>query len=66
MSLSCPNTKTKLENPFIDDDILKEDNFIEGDDDVPEPNDKIKITRKRHIYTIEEKLFFVKLMEKKS
>lgn len=66
MSLSCPNTKTKLENPFIDEYILKEDNFIEGDDDVPEPNDKIKIIRKRHTYTIEEKLFFVKLMEKKS
>ena len=66
MSLSCPNTKTKLENPFIDDDILKEYNFIEGDDDVPEPNDKIRIIRKRHTYTIEEKLFFVKWMEKNS
>ena len=66
MSLSCQNTKTKLENPFIDNDILKEDNFIERDDDVPEPNDKIKITRKRYTYTIEEKLFFVKLMEAKS
>lgn len=66
MSLSCPNTKTKLENPFRDDDILKEDNFIEGDDDDPEPNDKVKIIRKRHTYAIEEKLFVVKLMEKKS
>ena len=65
MSLSCPNTKTKLENPFIDDVILKEDNFIEGDDDNLEPNDIVKIIRKRHTYTIEEKLFFVKLMDKK-
>ena len=40
------------------------DNFIEGDNDDPEPNDKVKIIWKRHTYTIEEKLLFVKLMKK--
>ena len=50
MSLSCPNIKTKLENPYIDDDILKEDNFIETDDDDPEPNDKLKKFRKTYSY----------------
>ena len=65
MSINCQNTKAKLDNPFIDDYILMEDNFIEGDKDGPEPNDKDKIIIK-HIYIIEEKLFFVKLMENKS
>ena len=64
MQLSCPNTKAILDNPFINVFILMKDNFIEGVNDDPEPNDKVKIIRKRHIYTIEEKLFFVKLMEK--
>ena len=63
MSISCPNTKAKLDNPFIDDYILMADNFIEGDNDDPEPNDKVKIIIKRHTYIIEEKLSFIKLME---
>ena len=66
MESSCPNTKAKLNNPFIDDDILKEENFIEGDNDDSQPNDVIHHVMKRHTYTIEEKLFFVKLLENKS
>ena len=53
------NTKAKLINPFIDDEILKEENFIEGDNDEFRPNDEVKLVVKRHTYTIEEKLFFV-------
>ncbi len=61
MASSFPNIKAKLNNPFIDDDILKEENFIEGDNDESQPNDLVKHVVKRHTYTIEEKLFFVKL-----
>ena len=66
MASSCQNTKAKLINPFIDDDILKEENFIEGDNDEFQPNDIVKQVVKRHTYTIEEKLFFVRLLEDKS
>lgn len=66
MASSCPNTKAKLINPFIDDDILKEKNFIEGDNDEFQSNDAVKHFVKRHTYTIEEKLFFVRLLENKS
>ena len=66
MASSCPNTKTKLINPFIDDEILKEENFIEGDNDEFQPDDAVKHVMKRHTYTIEEKLFFVRLLEDKS
>ena len=59
MVSSCPNTKAKLNNPFIDDDILKEENFIEGDNDESQANDVIKHIEKRHTYMIEEKLFLL-------
>ena len=65
MASSCPNAKAKLINPFIDDDILKEENFIEGDNDEFHPNDAVKHVAKRHSYTIEEKLYFVCLLENK-
>ena len=65
MASICQNTKAKLINPFIDDEILKEENFIEGDNDEFQPNDEVKNVVKRHTYTIEEKLFFVRLMKNK-
>ena len=61
MASSCPNTKAKWINPFINDDILKEENFIEGDNDEFHPNDAVKQFVKRHTSTIEEKLYFVRL-----
>ena len=66
MASICQNTKAKLINPFIDDEILKEENFIEGDNDEFQPNDAVKHIVKKHTYTIEEKLFFVKILENKS
>ena len=65
MASSCPNTKDKLINLFIDDDILKIENFIEGDNDEFHPNDAVKHDVKRHTYTI-KKLYFVRLLENKS
>ncbi len=65
MASSFSNIKAKLNNPFIDDYILKEDNFIERDNDESQPNNVIKYVMKRHTYMIEKKLFFVKLLENK-
>ena len=58
MASSSPNTKAKLINPFIDDDILKEENFIEGNNNEFHPNDAVKHVVKRHTYTM-KKIYFL-------
>ena len=61
LSQSIPSY-TILEE-LIDDNILEEDDFNNGDYDPPENKDTIKFTSTRKSYTIEEKLFFVNLLK---
>ena len=63
-SQSIPSCKILEE--LIDDNILEEDDFNNGDYDPPETEDTIKFTSTRKSYTIEEKLFFVNLLKEKS
>ena len=65
-SISQKNPRCFILQDLVDDSILKEDSFINGDDDLPYPDDLIKNYNKRMSYTIEEKLFFVKLLQEKS
>ena len=65
-SISQKNPRCFILQDLVDDSILKEDSFINGDDDLSYPDDLIKNYNKRMSYTIEEKLFFVKLLQEKS
>lgn len=57
--------KSKLDSHYrilddlIDDSILKEESFVNGDEDSPFDVDIIKKTNKRMYYTFEEKLLFI-------
>lgn len=57
--------KSKLDSYYrilddlIDDSILKEESFVNGDEDSPFDVDIIKKTNKRMYYTFEEKLLFI-------
>ena len=65
-SISQKNPRCFILQDLVDDSILKEDSFINGDDDLPYPDDLIKNYNKRMSYTFEEKLFFAKLLQEKS
>ena len=65
-SISQKNPRCSILQELVDDSILKEESFINGDEDSPYPDDLIKNTNKRMSYTIEEKLFFVNLLKEKS